>query len=165
LAQKPGDSYALGKVADIGKIQGEIKQLEEKTKAELTAYNDAIKNADLLFTAQNYTESLNKYKEAVGIKDSETYPRKRIKEIENIQDGLEKEKVKKEKDYQAIIAQADKLLDKKDYPNAQTEYQKALGIKPEDAYPKAQIQKINDTLAANRKLEEDNQRLKGCKTG
>jgi len=163
LVQKPSDTYALGKIAGIAKIQEDMKLLEEKAKNELTAYNDAIKNADQLFTAQNYSESLNKYKEASSIKDSEAYPRKRIKEIENIQDGLAKEKTRKDKEYQVLIAEADKLLDKKDYHNAQAEYQKALDIKPDDTYPKAQIQKINDTLAANLKLEEDNKRLQNAK--
>ena len=158
LVLKPNDSYATGKIAEIQKIQLELKQLEEKNKAELLAYNEVIKAADQLFTAQSYPESLNKYKEASAMKTAETYPQKRIKEIESILAGIEKEKARIENDYNAAIAKADYLFEKKDYANAQTGYQNALTIKADQAYPKDQIRKIDETLAENRRREEESQK-------
>ena len=155
LVLKPNDSYATGKIAEIQKIQLELKQLEEKSKAELLAYNEAIKVADQLFTAKTYPESINKYKDALAIKANEAYPQKRIKEIESILDGIEKEKTRIESEYKAAIAQADNLLEKKDYTNAQAEYRKALTIKANEVYPKDQIRKIDENLAENRRREEE----------
>jgi len=158
LVLKPNDSYATSKIAEIQKIQSDQKQLEEKAKAELLAYNEVIKVADQLFTAQGYPESLNKYKDALAIKAAETYPQKRIKEIGDILDGIEKEKARIESEYKASIAQADNLFEKKDYTNAQAEYRKALTIKADQVYPKDQIRKIDETLAENRRREEENQK-------
>ena len=158
LVLKPNDSYATGKIAEIQKIQLELKQLEEKNKAELLAYNEVIKAADQLFSAQSYTESLNKYKDALAMKTAETYPQKRIKEIESILSGIEKEKARIENDYNAAIAKADDLLEKKDYANAQTGYRNALTIKADQAYPKDQIRKIDETFAENRRREEESQK-------
>jgi tetratricopeptide (TPR) repeat protein len=159
LELKPKDSYATGKIAEIKKILTDQKlQQEEKEKTELLAYNDVIKVADQLFTAQSYTESLNKYKDALAIKTAETYPQKRIKEIEGILDGIEKEKARIENEYKAAIVQADNLLEKKDYVNAQAGYRKALTLKADQVYPKDQIRKIDETLAENRRREEENQK-------
>ncbi|BBE16706.1 plectin 1 isoform 8 [Aquipluma nitroreducens] len=155
LVLKPNDSYATSKIAEIQKIQLELKQLEEKSKAELLAYNELIKVADQFFTAKTYPESINKYKDALAIKANEDYPQKRIKEIESILDGIEKEKTRIESEYKAVIAQADNLLEKKDYSNAQAEYRKALAIKANEVYPKDQIRKIDETLAENRRREEE----------
>ena len=158
LVLKPNDSYATGKIAEIQKIQSDQKQLEEKAKAELLAYTELIKAADQLFSTQSYTESLNKYKEALAMKATEAYPQKRIKEIEGILDGIEKEKVRLENDYKQTIAKADDLLEKKDYTNAQAEYRKALALKADQVYPKDQIRKIDETLTENRRREEENQK-------
>ena len=155
LVLKPNDSYATAKIAEIQKIQLGLKQLEEKSKAELLAYNELIKVADQLFTAKTYPESINKYKDALAIKANEAYPQKRIKEIEDILDGIEKEKTRIESEYKAAIAQADNLFEKKDYSNAQAEYRKALAIKANEVYPKDQIRKIDETLAENRRREEE----------
>jgi tetratricopeptide (TPR) repeat protein len=158
LELKSNDNYATTKIAEIQKIQLEQKQLEEKAKAEMLAYNEVIKVADQLFTAKSYPESLGKYKEALAIKTAEAYPQKRITEIESILDGIEKEKARIENEYKASITLADNLFEKKDYANAQAEYRKALTIKADQVYPKDQIRKIDETLAENRRREEENQK-------
>lgn len=158
IALKPEDRYASGKIAEIDKILEDKRLQEEKIQAELLAYNDAVKAADSFFNEKNYTASLDKYREAAGIKAAESYPKKRIKEVETILDELEKEKARLEKEYQAAIAQADKLLGNKDYDNSKAQYQRALGIKADEDYPKEQIRKIDETLAELKQQEEEKQR-------
>ncbi|MBL7968722.1 MAG: hypothetical protein JNK09_17070 [Prolixibacteraceae bacterium] len=161
---KPSDPVVREKTAAIEKILAEKKQQEEKALADQNAFNEAIRNADQLFTALNYTESLVKYKDALAIKDSEAYPKKRIKEIESILDQQAKDQAKKDKDYQTILSQADNFLERKDYANAKTSYQKALEIKTAETYPQSQIKKIDDTLAQLQKEEQEKQRLLREKT-
>ena len=158
LELKASDSYTTSKIAEIQKILADQKQLEEKANAELLAYNETIKTADQLFTAQSYPESLSKFKEALALKASEAYPQKRIKDIETILEKANQEKARIDREYGAAIAQADNFFEKKDYPNAQAEYRKALTIKADEVYPKDQIRKIDETLAENRRREEENQK-------
>jgi tetratricopeptide (TPR) repeat protein len=155
LEVKPKDNLVSARIDEIQKILADQKQLEEKAKAELLAYNNTIKAADQLFAAQTYPEALTKYKEASALKTDETYPQKKIKEIGDILDGIEKQKIKTETEYKAAIAQADNLFGKKDYTNAQAEYRKALTIKADEVYPKDQIRLIDETLAENRRREEE----------
>jgi len=49
--------------------------------------------------------------------------------------------------YAGIIAKADQLLSAKSYPEAKTEYQNALKVKPSEQYPKDKIGEIDAALA------------------
>lgn len=170
LAQKPNDSYATGRITEINNILAEKKKLEDRANAELLTYNEAIKNADQLFTAKSYPESLNKYKEAANIKVSEAYPKKRIKEIETILDGLEKDKARNEKQdlaFSQAMAGADKAFSENDFNSAKTDYQTALSIKPDDRLAKEKLgqteaklaQLVKMTQAYNKAISEANRHL------
>jgi len=154
LEVKPKDNYAASKIDEIQKIQADQKQQEEKAQSELLAYNEAIKVADQLFTTQSYPESLNKYKEALAIKAAETYPQKRIKEIESILDKAEKEKVRIESEYKAAIAQGDKNFEAKDYSSSLASFNKALELKPNDNYATTKIAEIQKIQLEQKQLEE-----------
>jgi tetratricopeptide (TPR) repeat protein len=154
LSAKANDKYASGKVAEIQKMMDDLKQQQEAVRAQLQAYNDAVKAADQLLAAKRYPESLNKYQEASKIKDDEAYPKKKIKEVQDILDGIAKENARKEADYKSAIADADRLLGQKDYENARSGYQKALGVKPEDSYATGQIKQIDDTLAEIKRKQD-----------
>jgi tetratricopeptide (TPR) repeat protein len=65
LNVKPEDRIVKDKIIAVEKLVAEKKQAEDRVLAEQNAYNEAIKNADQLFAAQNYTESLAKYNEAI----------------------------------------------------------------------------------------------------
>lgn len=144
---KSAEAYPKTKLDEIA--QSESNEIK---------FNELIANADQLFTSQNYSESLDKYKEAISIKASESYPLKRIKEIEGILGQMAKDQAQKDKNYQLSISQANKLLDKKDFVNAQAEYRKAIELKPDEVYPKDQLTKIDELLArqeAETKLKQD----------
>jgi hypothetical protein len=161
---KPNDPVVKEKSATIEKLLAEKKQQEEKAIAELNAYNEEIKKADQLFSDKKYPESLAGYKQALTIKGTETYPKKQIREIETILDQLAKEQAKKDKDYQTLVSLADNLMGKKDFGNAKTTYQRALEIKSDEAYPKSQIQKIDDSVAQLQREEQEKQRALREKT-
>jgi tetratricopeptide (TPR) repeat protein len=161
---KPEDRFIKDKIASVEKLIADKKRLEDQILAEQKAYDEAIKNADQFFAGQQYNESLTKYKEANSIKASESYPAKRIKEIEDILKQLAKDQAQKDKDYQLAISQADKLLDKKDYAGAQTEYRKAVEIKSEEIYPHDQLKKIDEALVQIKIQEEEKMKLQREKT-
>lgn len=157
LNVKQEDPVVKDKIAAVEKLIADKKLLEDRALAEQKAFNDAVKTADELFTAQKYSESLAKYNEALALKTSESYPRKRIKEVEGIL-------TQRDKNYQLAVSQADKLLDKKDFEIAQAEYRKAIELKPEEVYPKEQLQKIESALALLKSQEEEKLKLQKDKT-
>lgn len=159
LTVKANDKYASGKITEIQGILDEKKQLEQKLNAELLAFNDAVKAADLLFNSNDYSGATQKYNAALGIKADEDYPKKKLKEIETILANIEKEKLRLEKEYQTLISLADKMFERKDFQNAKTEYQKAISLRTDDNYPKNQLKRIDDAIAENLRIEAENRRL------
>lgn len=159
LNVKQEDPLVKEKINVIEKLIAEKKQSEDRALAEQNTFNEEVKKADQLFTSQNYSESLNSYKEATALKPTEAYPKKRIKEIEEIMAQIAKDLAQKEKSYQLAISQADKLLDKKDFEIAQAEYRKAIELKPDEVYPKEQLQKIELAQALLKSQEEEKLKL------
>ena len=132
---------------------------EEKERIE-REYQAKIKEADALFTAENYTAARPVYEQAMGIKPGDKYADSRMKRIDEIlaelaakeqaaqlakADNAEKEKI--EKAYQDKIKQADALFDSEEYEQSRTAYKDALNIKAGDKYPNSRIQRIEEILA------------------
>ena len=60
-----------------------------------------------------------------------------------------------EQKYTSAISQADQLYNQNKIEEAKTAYEKALGFKPDEAYPKNQIAKIDGQLAQIEKERQD----------
>ena len=115
---------------------------EKELKAKYTA---AIARGDASMQKKDYNEALNAYKEAQALKPSEPYPNNKISEINNILDGLARNK-EKEKQYADVIAKANKLFAAKDYKQAKISYLDASLLKPTERYPKEKVMEIDNIL-------------------
>ena len=112
-------------------------------------YADAIARADELFTAENYENSRNEYREALDIKPEETYPQQRIDEIDRIVRELAAAKAAREeldRKYAALIMQADRFFSANSYTSSRENYTEASTLKPEESYPKEKIVEIDRIL-------------------
>ena len=115
------------------------KQAEEAKNNE--AYLAAMKAADLLYSQSKLEDALAKYKEATALKPSETAPKEKITEITQKIADLAAKSVK-DKSYNDAITAADGLFGQEKLAEAKVQYQKALDIKPDEAYPKTKIAAI-----------------------
>ncbi|HET6991146.1 MAG TPA: hypothetical protein VFJ43_07475, partial [Bacteroidia bacterium] len=107
------------------------------------AYSDAIADADAKFTAKDYTGARAKYVEASGIKPTEQYPKDRIKACDDAMGAAAKDKA-----YADAIAAADTKFGANDFVGAKAKYTEASSMKPTEQYPKDQIKKCDDAIAA-----------------
>jgi len=137
LNLKPDEKYPAEQIDLLNAIIAKQKSIDD-------SYTAVVTKADELFKAGNYTEATKSYKEAASIKPSELYPAQQISKIESI--------VKMQKDaaenYLRLIAQADKEAVANDLEKAIFTYQQASQIKPDELYPREQIQKLNDKISA-----------------
>lgn len=141
---KPDQQYPKDQIAAIAAKQEEQK-LQEQRYAEL------IKGADQRYETHDMIAAKAEYQKALEIKPNEAHPKQRIEEISTL---LEKE-AKIEEQYKAAIANADGAFNANDYTSAKFEYQAALKLKPEEAYPKEQLAKCEEFLAQVAKKEEE----------
>jgi len=119
-------------------------------------YDDLIASGDDFFADQAYEEAKADYQDALALKPNEAYPKNRIAEIDNIlkNKNAADEAAKKEQDYKNAIARGDSYMEKKVYISAKSEYETALKIKPNEAYPIGKIAEIDKLLGDQKALAE-----------
>jgi len=144
LELKSSETYPQTKITEINSILDKQRSLQEN-------YDKAVADADKAFGEKNYTDALQDYNSALGLKPAEKYPQGKITEINGI---LSKQKAA-EDSYSKAIATGDKAFEGKNYTQALTGYQSALVIKPAETYPQEKINEINGILAEQKTLQEN----------
>lgn len=133
--------------SQIEKAKSEIARLEKLEKD----YQDNLTKADKLFADKKYEEAIEAYKSAEKLKPEQTRPKKGIAKANE-----EIAKLKKiEEDYANYLASGKKAFEAKDYETALGNFVKAKETKPQEKQPDEEIKKVNEAIAAAKKLEED----------
>ena len=128
----PGNQIAYDKLREVE------QKKQDLADAELNAqFKAKMDQANAAFEKKEWDNAKKLYNDASSIKPNDRGPKDRIIEIDNL---LAKKK-SDEEDYNKYITSADQMLADKDYDNAILNYEKALGIKTQEAYPKEQIEK------------------------
>ena len=154
----PDNELAKQKVKAAQEALGEI----EADRAAMNNYNAAIDEGDELFKSESYEMAKLKYADASDIMPSEEYPKNKMVEIDLI---LEKQRLKElagEKEalnraYQTAIDKGDEAFASKTYDKARAAYNEAIELKPDETYPKGQLERIDLKIeeAANAKREQE----------
>ena len=144
LQVKSNESYPRNQIDKIDKILADKKQKERK-------YANLIDSGDKAFQEENYQDARADYVEAQEIKPQENYPKQRIDKIDQL---LAEQKAEHEK-YENNIQKADRVFETEKYNEAKSLYSEALFIKPNEQYPKDQIDEI-DRILSQRQAEEQN---------
>jgi len=161
LGVKPGEQYPKDKLLAIDKaIEDEKNKMDAaakaKAEAELKAkYDAAIKKGDAAFAKKEWDNAKAGYNEALGIKPAEKYPKDQLAAIEKaIADAKSKAdldaKARAEAElnakYNAALKKGDEAFGKKDWATARVGYNEALGIKPNEEYPKDKLIAIDKAI-------------------
>ena len=120
-------------------IEAKLKNLAESSALD-KKYNDKIDEADAARDAKKWDSAKSLYKDANGIKPSETYPQEQIDWINNQMKTALEDEVNKQ--YQKIIDKADELLAAEEYEKSKGLYQRAKDMRPADSYPPKKIAEI-----------------------
>ena len=174
LEVKPGESYPTGQVikiealrkqqqekmlaeqraaaelerrrTEIEQRQQQMNERQEMTEAGISQiYNEYISLADGFFESKNYNVSRAWYHKALDVKPRESYPTQRISEINRLINGLLLSQ--RDRDYQNFVNLADSTFRQNQLAVARGWYNRALTVKPEESYPKEQVQAIADLIA------------------
>ena len=134
---KPDETYPKSRISEIETLLSSLAETD-------AAYTSAIAAADQAFAAKEYSSAKAEYQKAAGLKPDETYPKTKISEIETLLSSL----AETDAAYTSAIAAADQAFGTEDYASAKLEYQKAAGLKPDEAYPKTRISEIETLLSS-----------------
>ncbi len=159
LGLKPNEQAPKDAIADINSIlAGMEADAAAKQKAIDDKYNGLVSKGDQLFASEDYSSSESAYKEALTVKSSEEYPKEQLSKIKDKLAAIAaanaataqqaKELAEKEARYNAIVGKADQMFKSGNYTSARIEYNSALQIFSDKAYPINQIAEIDSKLAA-----------------
>jgi tetratricopeptide (TPR) repeat protein len=144
---KPGEKVKLQKSVDQLNNQMDAMEAAEKL------YQLSIFKADALSGALKYDDAIKEFRNAANIKPEESYPKKRIDEIERILSDLTGK-------YNQAIGIADSAFNKADWITAKANYSEALVIKPDEIYPGKRLKEVNSKMAeaeiTAKRLEAEN---------
>ncbi len=148
-----------------------INSQKEKKKAAAAEqakvnedYAAAVKEAIAAFDAKKYESALKAFETASALKPNESLPKERIEEINTLLASkaaeLEKALAAKEKAaqnklaYESLIQSADNAFKNGDYPAAKGDYEGALRIKPDEAYPQDKLKQVQAKIDAQNRAKE-----------
>ncbi len=146
---RPSDPYPPKRINEIDQLLKDMaadKADEEAQKLIDEKYDGLISRANSARDNQDWNNAKGLYKEANGVKPSESYPQEQIDWINKEMERLAKDEV--EKQYRKVLDVADQKFEAEDYEKARSLYERAIGMKPDDSYPPNQIRRIDDALAA-----------------
>jgi tetratricopeptide (TPR) repeat protein len=138
-SMKPEEEYPKNRSAEVQEI---IKDLEAKQ----LAYNENIDTADAEFNAGEYRQAINAYQEALKFKPDDRYAENRIREARSLISEAEINEA-----YANAVSAANFHEDTGDLISALDSWEKAAGLKPEEALPKQRIGELGATVAAERR--------------
>ena len=173
LGVKPNEAYPTNKIQEINKLLAEQLKLASQKKALDEKYASIITLADSQFSSGNYQISKTSYSDALSLKSEEVYPKSQIEKINEIlaaqqadaDEAARLASLKKALDekYASIVKLADSQFSSGNYQISKISYSDALSLKPEEVYPKSQIEKINEILAAQQADADEATRLASLK--
>ncbi len=138
----PEEEYPKEKITEIETL---LKTME-KEQEKLDEYYLLIASADSLFDKEEFKPAKSKYNEALALIPNQTYPLKRIQEIE--QKVIEIARMKDiRQEYMKIIAEADQYMQDEQYRFARAKYKEACELKSDESYPLQRMQEIDRILA------------------
>jgi tetratricopeptide (TPR) repeat protein len=144
---KPEEIYPVNRIKEIDLILARQKNAKEE-------YDRLVNLGDSLYVLKNYINAKFNYQQALKVKPNESYPKDMIAKADNLISGQEANSKAMEEAYQAALSEADKFYAGKEYDKAKTGYQNALGIKPDEQYPKDKIKEIDAIYATLDKLKQ-----------
>jgi tetratricopeptide (TPR) repeat protein len=169
LNLKFSESYPKDQLRKISEILEEEKKKAEE-EARLLAeqkltdakYYQLIAKADKYYEEEIWRSALSDYEGALKLKPEETYPKERIKVINQLLSDVKKredEKIALRNRFNEVLEAADKMFKEEVYQLARSKYEEALDVLPKEDYPKNQIKRIDVILESLARAEEKKKEL------
>lgn len=119
---------------------------DEQVEGAFDDYMLAVKDGDIFLKEGDYENALIQYEAAKDILPNETYPDKQIKKTM----ALMQENASEDEQYANYLTIADEAFESKKWEEARKNYEMAQGVKPKMDYPGDQIDKIVQSIAAEK---------------
>lgn len=148
-SKRPSEQYPKDQISSI---QDQI-DAKDKELADEKAYQAAIKSGDTFMKQNSLRPAKDKFEAASKLKPEESYPKEKLKEIEDQMAALEEQEAIK-KNYTDAINAADIAYDAEDFQGAKDKYKEALTFESSSTYAKGRIVMCDEALNNSQAEEE-----------
>ncbi len=146
----PEKTYPQNQINEIKKnLSLETRDAIEKE------FKDLMSQAEIQVTQKNYAEAKGLFAQAQKVQPENSYPQKRINEINLLIDEIEKQKIQDQ--YDELITKADDLFEGNDYSAAKEAYKRAIAVLPNEKYPQKQLNTISNLQSENSRKKVQSQ--------
>ncbi len=152
LTIKPGNSVATDKIKRAEQLLA--KAIADKERLEVE-FNRLLAAGDAEVSAKRYVEAIGNFKGALAIKVGEKTATAKLANAEQLLANLNADKAKQEAEFERLLAEGDKEVFNKKYPEAITNFKDALKIKPGNSVA---VAKLNDAEQMLAKVNADKAR-------
>ncbi len=144
LSAKPNDNIAQSKISEVKQILDDISKANAQNNDLKKSIEKLMLDADRLFKQEKYLDAKSIYEKVLTLESDNQVSIKQIAEC----DRLEKDKGEKQGDneYKKLVSAADKKFNEKNYLKAKEYYERAVGIRSTDPYPKQKLAEIEALL-------------------
>lgn len=166
---KPADNLPKQKIDLIQTTLDELAAAEKAKKESLVREAELKKKYILVMSkAKSYylkddlVNAKAAYTQAADLKPGEAEPKAQLKAIQDKLEALAKANAVNDI-YEQKISKADSLLISKQYTASMASYKEALAIKPNEYYPKTQLNYLTGEIKNQQKEKEDRAKLEAYK--
>jgi tetratricopeptide (TPR) repeat protein len=155
LVIKPSDAYAQGKISAIDNSIAAEQAAKQKNIEE--GYKSALGAANTSIAQKAYPQAKEHLQKALALKPGDNFATTKVAEVDRLIEEQQKQldQVKQfTRQYNEMIASADKLLNDKDYNGARTGYLKILQLKPGDTYASQKLTTVENLISAQLELKK-----------
>ncbi len=142
LEIKPNDLIVKGKLGDA---ETKYNALQAKNKLDAD-YSAALDAGDGFIRTEEFQKAIDSYNAALALKPGEKYPTDQIalatKTMEERAANM-----KKQEQFNALMAEGEKLFKDKEYENSLAKYQEAKKVFPDDKEVARKITEVTDAIA------------------
>ena len=152
LLIKPDAPLPRQKISELEPLIAKQKQETLQKEANEKAYLEALAMGESAFQSNDLEAARQHFNRALLLKPEESYPRQKIAEIERVIDdrrtsNLQAQKAAQRQKIDEALNEGDNLLAQNNFEAAESAYQKALQLDPNDAYARQQITKVRSMQA------------------
>jgi tetratricopeptide (TPR) repeat protein len=145
LEIKSDDTFAKDRRDETRQIIEDLANENTLNSEKDKEFKKLITEADDLFDNENFIDAKEQYEAALEVKRNDAYAIRRVQE--SIEKAKEKVGKGDEARYQKILTKADEYFDEENYDKSMSLYERALGLRSYDKYPKDRITEIKAILS------------------
>lgn len=126
----------------------EAKRLQQIYNDKVAGFDKLVQDANEMALRKNYDGAITKINEALTLFPDDAQAKNRLQEYQSSKEQHDR--------YNALVAEADKLYEEKNYTEARSKYQGIFNVAPNDPYATDMIRRINELFESPEYIAEQN---------